>query len=137
MRPGAEPYASPDEAVSDEMLAGGGALIGTPDDMIKAVKDMIELTGGFGTVIGFAHDWANREATLRSWDMVARYVIPEVNGMLEGYRESQQYVIKNREVFDRAGEAVMANRSLKARLPCQRTTRRICRINPAAAVRAL
>ncbi len=108
MRPGAEPYASPDEAVSDEMLASGGGLVGTPDDMIKAVKDMIELTGGFGTVIGFAHDWANREATLRSWDMVARYVIPEVNGMLEGYRESQQYVIKNREVFDRAGEAVMA-----------------------------
>jgi len=108
MRPGAEPYSSPDEAVSDEMLAGGGALVGTPDDMIKAVKDMLELTGGFGTVIGFAHDWANREATLRSWDMVARYVIPEVNGMLDNYRESQQYVINNREVFDRAGEAVMA-----------------------------
>ncbi|XOV85246.1 MAG: LLM class flavin-dependent oxidoreductase [bacterium] len=108
MRPGAEAYSSPDEAVSDDMLAGGGALIGTPDDMIKAVKDMLELTGGFGTVIGFAHDWANREATLRSWDMVARYVIPEVNGMLDSYRESQQYVINNREVFDRAGEAVMA-----------------------------
>lgn len=108
MRPGAQAYASPDEAVSDEVLAGGGGLIGTPDDMIKAVKDMLELTGGFGTVIGFAHDWANREATLRSWDMVARYVIPEVNGMLEGYRESQQYVINNRAVFDRAGEAVMA-----------------------------
>ena len=59
-------------------------------------------------MIGFAHDWANREATLRSWEMVARYVIPEINGMLEGYRESQQYVIENREVFDRAGEAVMA-----------------------------
>jgi limonene 1,2-monooxygenase len=108
MRPGAEPYSSPDEAVSDEVLANGGGLVGTPDDMIKAVKDMLELTGGFGTVIGFAHDWANREATLRSWDMVARYVIPEVNGMLENYRESQQYVINNREVFDRAGEAVMA-----------------------------
>ena len=40
--------------------------------------------------------------------MVARYVIPEVNGMLDNYRESQQYVINNREVFDRAGEAVMA-----------------------------
>ncbi|MCR9260859.1 MAG: LLM class flavin-dependent oxidoreductase [Pseudomonadaceae bacterium] len=108
MRPGAEPYSSPDEAVSDEVLAGGGALVGTPDDMIKAVKDMLALTGGFGTVIGFAHDWANREDTLRSWDMVARYVMPEVNGMLDNYRESQQYVINNREVFDRAGEAVMA-----------------------------
>ncbi len=28
--------------------------------------------------------------------------------MLENYRESQRYVIENREVFDRAGDAVMA-----------------------------
>lgn len=108
MRPGAEPYTSPDQAVDDAQLEGGGAIVGTPDDLIKAIRDMLTLTGGFGTVIGFAHDWANREATLRSWDMVARYVIPEVNGLLEGYRESQRYVINNREVFDRAGEAVMA-----------------------------
>ena len=37
-------------------------------------------TGGFGVVLGFAHDWANREATFRSWDLFARYVIPEING---------------------------------------------------------
>jgi limonene 1,2-monooxygenase len=108
MRPGAEPYASPDAAIEEAQVEGGGALIGTPDDLIKAIRDMLELTGGFGTVIGFAHDWANREATLRSWDMVARYVIPEVNHMLDGYRESQQYVIDNRESFERAGQAVMA-----------------------------
>ena len=24
---------------------------------------MVEVTGGFGAVIGFAHDWANRENT--------------------------------------------------------------------------
>jgi len=108
MRPGAEPYDSPEAAVESAGVEGGGAIVGTPDDLIKAVRDMLELTGGFGTVIGFAHDWANREATLRSWDMVARYVIPEVNGMLENYRESQRYVIENRESFDRAGAAVMA-----------------------------
>ena len=38
------------------------------------------VTGGFGVVLGFAHDWANREATMRSWELVARYVVPEVNG---------------------------------------------------------
>ena len=108
MRPGAEAYASPDEAVEQAAIEGGGAIIGTPDDLIKAVRDMVKLTGGFGTMIGFAHDWANREATLRSWELIARYVIPEVNGMLDSYRESQQYVIENREVFDRAGQAIMA-----------------------------
>jgi limonene 1,2-monooxygenase len=107
-RPGAEAFASPEDAVENAGIEGSGSVIGTPDDLIKAVRDMIKLTGGFGTVIGFAHDWANPEATMRSWDMVARYVIPEVNGMLDAYRESQRYVIENREVFDRAGEAVMA-----------------------------
>ena len=107
-RPGAEAYTTPEEAVEQASVEGGAAIIGTPDDLIEAIRGMQNLTGGFGTVIGFAHDWANREATLRSWDMVARYVMPEVNGMLDGYRESQQYVIENREVFDRAGEAIMA-----------------------------
>jgi limonene 1,2-monooxygenase len=69
---------------------------------------MVELTSGFGTVIGFAHDWANREATFRSWDLVARYVIPEVNGLLASYRASQRHVIEHRAVFDRASDAVVS-----------------------------
>ena len=109
MRPGAEAYESSEAAVEAMAADGAGAaIIGTPDDLIKAIREMQTLTGGFGTVIGFANDWANRDAQLRSWDLVARYVIPELNGMLDGYRESQQYVIENREVFDRAGDAIMA-----------------------------
>ena len=76
--------------------------------MSKSIKSILELSGGFGTVIGFAHDWANRENTLKSWDLVARYVIPEINGLLEGYRTSRQYVIDHRESFERAGAAVMS-----------------------------
>ena len=108
MRPGAEAYENPDAAIEAMSAEGAGAIIGTPDDLIQTIRDMQTLTGGFGTVIGFANDWANREAQLRSWDLVARYVIPEVNGMLDAYRESQQYVIEHRDIFDRAGQAVMA-----------------------------
>jgi limonene 1,2-monooxygenase len=39
--------------------------------------------------------------------MVARYVVPEVNGLLDGYRESRAHVIAHRESFERAGAAVM------------------------------
>jgi limonene 1,2-monooxygenase len=39
---------------------------------------------------------------------VARHVIPEVNGLLDAYRESQRYVIEHRESFERAGAAIMA-----------------------------
>ncbi|HZZ34256.1 MAG TPA: LLM class flavin-dependent oxidoreductase [Caulobacteraceae bacterium] len=109
MRPGAVAYGSPDEAVDQTAFVDGAAsVIGTPDDLVKAIRDLVKLSGGFGTVIGFAHDWANRENTLRSWDLVARYVIPEVNGLLEGYRTSRQYVVEHRESFERAGQAIMS-----------------------------
>ena len=100
-------YKTPDEAVDGYAFSDVSlAVIGTPDDLVDRIRHLQELTGGFGTVVGFVHDWANRENTSRSWDMVARYVIPEVNGMLEGYRESQKYVNENRSVWDRAAEAV-------------------------------
>jgi limonene 1,2-monooxygenase len=54
------------------------------------------------------HDWANPENTFRSWDMVARYVIPEINGHIAKLRESRDFVATNRGVFDRAKEAIMA-----------------------------
>ena len=40
--------------------------------------------------------------------MVARYVVPEINGYIDGLRKSQKFVIENRAVFERAGQAVMA-----------------------------
>ena len=107
-RPGAEAFASPDQAVEEMTEVGGASVIGTPDELVDTIRHLVKLTGGFGTVIGFAHDWANREDTLRSWDLVARYVIPELTGMLDAYRESQQHVINHRDSFDRAGAAVMA-----------------------------
>jgi len=109
MRPGLEAFSSPDNAVDETAFSDGAtSVIGTPDDLIAKIRDMMALTGGFGTVIGFVHDWANREATNRSWDLVARYVIPEVNGMLESYRESRAYVIEHRDAFDRAKQAILS-----------------------------
>jgi len=109
MRPDAKPFLTADEALHETaFVEGAAAVIGTPDDLVAAIRKMLASSGGFGTVLGFAHDWANRENTLRSWDLVARYVMPEVNGMLEGYRASRAYVIENREWFNRAGQAVLS-----------------------------
>lgn len=108
MRPDMEAFATPEEALDGIGNAAGASVIGTPDDLVNAIRRMVDVTGGFGTVIGFAHDWANPANTARSWDLVARYVIPEVNGMLDGYRDSQRHVIEHRGVFDRAGDAIMA-----------------------------
>lgn len=109
MRPGVEAFETADQAVDELAWADGAtSVIGTPDDLVARLRDLLELTGGFGTVISFVHDWTNREAMLRSYDLVARYVVPELNGLLAPYRESRQFVVENRGVFERAGQAVMA-----------------------------
>ena len=108
-RPGSTAFTTPDEAVDKTaFVPGAAAVVGTPDDLVALIKSVHAQAGGFGTVIGFVHDWANPENTMRSWDMVARYVIPEVNGYLKGLRDSQKFVIENRAIFDRAGQAIMA-----------------------------
>jgi limonene 1,2-monooxygenase len=100
-------YKTPDAAVDGMAFSDQStSVIGTPDDLVAKIHKLMELSGGFGCVIGFANDWANREDTRRSWDMVARYVIPEINGLLEGYRESNAYVIEHRDTWNRAGEAI-------------------------------
>jgi limonene 1,2-monooxygenase len=108
-RPGAKPFKNTDEAIEKTAFSeAAAATIGTPDDLVARIKSVIEVSGGFGTVVGFVHDWANPENTARSWDMVARYVVPEINGYLRKLRESREFVATNREVFERAKEAIMA-----------------------------
>jgi limonene 1,2-monooxygenase len=108
-RPGARAYTSADEAVDKTAFVPGAvATIGTPDDLVARIKSVLEISGGFGTIVGFVHDWANPENTRRSWDMVARYVVPEINGYLAGLRTSREFVVNNREYFNRARQAVMA-----------------------------
>lgn len=100
-RPGAE--FAPDAYELAEAIAGGAGaagagagIIGTPDDAVAAIRNLYDVVGGFGCVLGFVHDWANKEATARSWDLFARYVIPEVNGHLRPLQESARYVSENK-----------------------------------------
>ena len=111
-RPGAVRVESPwdllEQVAEQGSNGAGAAVIGTPDDLVAAVRHLQELTGGFGVVLGFAHDWANQEATMRSWELVARYVIPELDGSLRPLRASADYVHDNQgELIAGASAAVM------------------------------
>ena len=107
MRPGGVAYDTADRAFSE--LQGSATVIGTPDDLVKAdprdaadhrrIRHRDRIRARLGEP---------REATFRSWELVARHVIPEVNGLLDAYRESQRYVIEHREAFERGGAAIMA-----------------------------
>jgi limonene 1,2-monooxygenase len=107
-RPNTEPFKNADEAVEKTaFVEGTTAVIGTPDDLVKTIRKIQEVSGGYGVTVGFVHDWANREDTLRSWEMVARYVVPQINNYTDKLLVSQKYLIDNRHMFERAGAAVM------------------------------
>jgi limonene 1,2-monooxygenase len=83
--------------VSGEGGSGvGSAVIGTPDEMVNMIRHLQEITGGFGVLLGFAHDWASREATLRSWELFARHVVPELNGYTRNLKASAEYLAEHR-----------------------------------------
>lgn len=87
----------------------GSAVIGTPDEMTALIRHLQEITGGFGVLLGFAHDWASPEATKRSWELFARYVVPELNGYARNLKASAEYAAQNRpELASGMIKAVMA-----------------------------
>jgi limonene 1,2-monooxygenase len=112
-RPGAvaveDPWELLESTVGDGAGAAGTAVIGTPDEMVAMIRRLQETTGGFGVVLGFAHDWADREATLRSWELFARYVIPELHGTTRNIRASQQFLHEHQaELMGGAVQAIMS-----------------------------
>lgn len=106
-RPGAQHVENKWELL-DQITSSGTAVVGTPDDLVATIRNLQQVTGGFGVVLGFAHDWANRENTRRSWDLVARYVIPEINRTTERQRASMKFLNDNQAtLMAGAGAAVM------------------------------
>ena len=64
----------------DEMVSfvnNGLGVIGTPERAVEQIEALIEQSnGGFGAYIVLAHDWANPEATKRSFELLASEVMP-------------------------------------------------------------
>jgi hypothetical protein len=60
----------------EKVNASGRGAIGTPDDALRVLENYWTKTGGFGCVLMLAHDWADWEATKRSYELFARYVLP-------------------------------------------------------------
>lgn len=64
----------------DEMVQfvnGGLGVIGTPDQAVAQIEELVEQSnGGFGCYMTLAHNWANTEATKKSYELFARHVMP-------------------------------------------------------------
>jgi limonene 1,2-monooxygenase len=91
----------------DALNASGLAVIGTPDDAAAQIERLWTKSGGFGAYLLMGHDWADREATLRSYELFARFVMPRFQNTLPRLADSRDWAAANRGQFiGRAFEAI-------------------------------
>jgi limonene 1,2-monooxygenase len=74
-------------------------IIGTPDDCIAGIKRLQEMSGGFGGFMVRVQNWATREKTLHSYELLARYVMPRFQGSLVGIQASNQWASERKDAL--------------------------------------
>jgi limonene 1,2-monooxygenase len=99
--------ASPDDFV-DYLVNSGSAVIGTPEQAIEQIRHIQERSGGFGTFLLWAHDWATNDATLRSYELFANEVIPAFQNGTAAQVDAEAWLKKHSEEGFRKASAARA-----------------------------
>jgi limonene 1,2-monooxygenase len=80
-----------------EGLVAGTTLVGSPDTVAEGIARMVAHTGGgAGAVLFRAHEWANREQTMRSFELFARWVMPRFQNSVVAPWASRDWASENR-----------------------------------------
>ncbi|GAA3954736.1 LLM class flavin-dependent oxidoreductase [Gordonia caeni] len=67
----------------DFINTSGIGVIGTADEARAQVQRLVDQSGGFGTLLIQGHDWANPQATKRSFELFAQDVMPYFQGQAQ------------------------------------------------------
>jgi len=81
------------------MIDTGLAVIGTPDDAARRIRQLVEESAGFGAFLFMDHNWAPWERKKRSYELVARYVMPEFQQLNVNREASMAWVGENKAEF--------------------------------------
>jgi limonene 1,2-monooxygenase len=91
-----------------------GALFGTPDDVAAGLQRMLEASnGGFGGVLLMGNEFAPPAAMYRSYELLARYVVPQFQGSLDRPIRSHRHAVEHRVDYNR-GEAEAIAAAMRA-----------------------
>ena len=82
------PVPGPADRIVDQMVEAGNWVVGTPDDAVAAIERLQERSGGFGGLMVWANEWAPRHKVRRSYELLARHVMPRFQGSLTGIASS-------------------------------------------------
>ena len=80
-------------------------MCGTPDDAIALIERLQDKQGEFGAFLHQAHNWADWEATKRSYELYARYVMPHFSRANAPRAASYQWAGDNRTEFSAKRQA--------------------------------
>ncbi|MCX7588034.1 LLM class flavin-dependent oxidoreductase [Phenylobacterium sp. 58.2.17] len=103
----------PDDFKGDPVeayLALGQAVVGTPDDAIARLQQLVDESGGFGCFLLMAHNWARWEDTKRSYELIARYVVPHFQQLNVNRQASMDWVRSNKTEFTSQTRAAVGAR---------------------------
>ncbi len=89
----------PRDQIVDYMVDHNQWIVGTPDDCIAGIERLQEITGGFGKFMIRVEDWAPRDKIHRSYELLARYVMPHFQGSVKGIEISRDWASERREAL--------------------------------------
>lgn len=91
----------------EEAIANQTLVIGTPDDAVAQLDRLWDKCGGFGAMLILAHNWATFESTKRSYELIARHVMPKFAGRNARRAASYDWMGRNVEADTKVREEAM------------------------------
>ena len=92
---GSEYYASAGKSFDERLewaMSTGNALVGTPEDAAAKIGELVDASGGnVGAFLFWGHEWARPAATLQSYELFARHVMPVFQNSTKRLQASQQF----------------------------------------------
>ena len=89
----------PRDQIVDYMVDHNQWIVGTPDDCIAGIERLQEISGGFGKFMIRVADWAPLDKIHRSYELLARYVMPHFQGSVQGIEISRDWASERREAL--------------------------------------
>lgn len=98
----------------------GIGVIGTPDECAAQIDRLMQQSnGGFGCYLLLGHNWANQQATHKSYEMIARHVMPRFQGQAHSTIEAArlasaaraELAAEHAQAVEAAGQRYMAEKA--------------------------
>ena len=90
-------FDGPPDRIVDAMVDRGAWCVGTPDDLVEMIHRLDEESGGFGGLLIQATEWGTREQVFRSYELLARYVMPRFQGTMDSLESSYDWAVERRD----------------------------------------